>query len=77
MTVRSQGWFGRKRLGWGFGPRSWQGWLTVLIYALLMMTLPAYFGPQLGDRGIRIVWIGLTILFFVVFFWKLERPKHN
>lgn len=49
----------------------------MLIYALLMMTLPAYFGPQLGDRGIRIVWIGLTILFFVVFFWKLERPKHN
>ncbi|MEO6798411.1 MAG: hypothetical protein ABI178_00525 [Rhodanobacter sp.] len=77
MTVRSQGWFGRKRLGWGFGPRSWQGWLTVLIYALLMMTLPTYFGPQLGDRGVRIAWIGLTILFFVVFFWKFERPKRN
>lgn len=19
-------WFGRKRIGWGWGPRTWQGW---------------------------------------------------
>jgi hypothetical protein len=75
MTVDSHAWFGRKRFGWGFGPRSWQGWLTVLIYGLLMMTLPAYLGPQLGDHGVRMVWIGLTIVFFVVFFWKLERNR--
>jgi hypothetical protein len=75
MTDKSRAWFGRKRIGWGFGPRSWQGWLTVLIYALLMMTLPAYLGPQLGDNGVRTVWVGLTISFSVVFFWKLERVK--
>jgi len=49
----------------------------VIIYALLMITLPPYFGPQLGDRGVRIVWIGPTIFFFIVFLWKLERPKRN
>lgn len=75
MTVDRRAWFGRKRIGWGFSPRSWQGWLTVFIYALLMMTLPACFGTQWGDRGVRIVWIVLSILFFIVFLWKLERPK--
>lgn len=75
MTIDKRAWFGRKRFGWGYGPRSWQGWLTVLIYALLMMALPAYAGPHLGDQGIRIVWIGLTIAFVVVFFWKLERNR--
>lgn len=22
-------WFGRKRLGWGWGPRSWEGWAII------------------------------------------------
>lgn len=73
MTVDRHAWFGRKRIGWGFGPRSWQGWLTVFIYALLMMTLPAYLGRQWGDRGVRIVWIVLSILFFIVFLCRTPR----
>ena len=77
MTVDSHAWFGRKRIGWGFGPRSWQGWLTVFVYSLSMITLPAYFGPQLGDQGVRLIWGGLTILFVVLFVWKLERPKRD
>ena len=77
MTVDSHAWFGRKRMGWGFGPRSWQGWLTVFVYALSMITLPAYFGPQLSDHGVQLIWIGLTILFVVLFVWKLERPKRD
>ncbi|MBE1159913.1 hypothetical protein [Dyella acidiphila] len=73
MNSDNRAWFGPKRIGWGYGPRSWQGWLTVAIYALLMMTLPTFLGPQLGQNGVRTVWIVLTVLFFVVFFWKLDR----
>jgi hypothetical protein len=74
MTTETHYWFGRKRFGIGFGPRSWQGWLTVLVYAVLMMTLPSFIGPSLGNNGAGIVCIGLTVAFFGVFFWKLERP---
>jgi hypothetical protein len=74
MATENRYWFGRKRIGWGWGPRSWEGWATVIIYALLMMTLPSYLGPRLGDNGVRSLWIGLTVVFFVIFFWKLERP---
>jgi 4-hydroxybenzoate polyprenyltransferase len=28
-------WFGRKRYGYGYGPRTWQGWLVML--ALLVI----------------------------------------
>jgi hypothetical protein len=45
----------------------------MIIYVLLMMTTRYYLGTWLGDDGIRIVWIGLTVLLFVIFFWKLER----
>lgn len=74
MATENRYWFGRKRIGWGWGPRSWEGWAAVIIYALLMMTLPSYLGPRLGDNGVRSLWIGLTVVFFVIFFWKLERP---
>lgn len=73
MSIDKRYWFGRKRFGWGWGPRSWEGWLTVIVYALLMATLPFFLGSELGDSGVRNVRIGLTVLFFAVFFWKLER----
>jgi hypothetical protein len=73
MATENRYWFGRKRIGWGWGPRNWEGWLTVVLYALLMMAVPSYFAARLGDTGVRILWVGLTVVFFVIFFWKLER----
>jgi len=73
MATRNRYWFGRKRIGWGWGPRSWEGWLTVILYALLMMTLPSYLGARWGDTGVRVLWFGLTVMFFGIFFWKMER----
>lgn len=73
MATDNRYWFGRKRIGWGWAPRSWEGWLTVIVYALLMITMPYYLAPHLGDNGVRMAWIGLTVLFFVIFFWKLKR----
>jgi len=28
-------WFGPKLIGYGIGPRSWQGWLATLVMAIL------------------------------------------
>ncbi|WP_199100509.1 hypothetical protein [Dyella sp. ASV21] len=65
-------WFGRKRFGIGYGPRTWQGWLATLIYALSMWTLPRVITPA-GDHVIRMVLIAvLTVVFLAVFFWKLD-----
>jgi hypothetical protein len=27
-------WFGRKRIGWGMRPISWQGWLLTVVYMI-------------------------------------------
>jgi hypothetical protein len=35
-------WFGRKQFGWGYGPRTWQGYLVsaiLVLYVILMSTL--------------------------------------
>jgi hypothetical protein len=28
---RRRAWFGPKRIGWGIRPRTWQGWVVVLL----------------------------------------------
>ena len=30
MPNSNEPWFGKKRFGWGVGPRTWQGWLICL-----------------------------------------------
>lgn len=35
------GWFGRKRVGWGLRPTSWQGWLLTVVFIAALMTLGA------------------------------------
>jgi hypothetical protein len=32
-----QPWFGRKRFGWGWTPRTWQGWGVVALFVLLSL----------------------------------------
>lgn len=29
-----KGWFGRKKYGWGFGPRTWQGYALVISFII-------------------------------------------
>ena len=29
-------WFGRKRVGWGMRPVSWQGWLLTVVYMIVI-----------------------------------------
>jgi hypothetical protein len=47
-------WFGPKAVGWGVGPRGWQGWLVTAISISALTSLafykPADFGFPLWTR---------------------------
>jgi len=32
-----QPWFGPKRVGYGYGPRTWQGWLITIIVVIIIL----------------------------------------
>jgi hypothetical protein len=32
-------WFGPKRIGWGYRPQTWQGWLITLIGVLVIVAV--------------------------------------
>ncbi|NYI58878.1 hypothetical protein BKA22_001623 [Cellulomonas soli] len=37
-------WFGPKRIGWGLGPRTWQGWAVTVGGAALVIVLARALG---------------------------------
>jgi hypothetical protein len=60
---RKQPWFGPKRIGFGYGPRTWQGYLVTAVMAVLLVivgtvtrghspwfaaTIVAFFAVHLG-----------------------------
>ncbi|QII03990.1 hypothetical protein BH93_00165 [Rhodococcoides fascians A25f] len=34
-------WFGPKRYGWGISPHTWEGWLLLAIFVIVVVTLGA------------------------------------
>jgi len=52
-------WFGPKGMGFGIGPRSWQGWLTSLVGVLVILATitiahhkrPSWFKPKTHGSG--------------------------
>lgn len=39
-------WFRAKRYGWGWVPNSWQGWLALVVYVLVLVLLAFIFLPH-------------------------------
>jgi hypothetical protein len=41
-----QPWFGPKRIGFGYGPRTWQGYLVTAVMAALVVTVASVAGAH-------------------------------
>jgi hypothetical protein len=77
---KTQGyWFGAKRYGWGWGwPLRWQGWVTLLLYAVIM-TVAGLIGDGLdsteGNVIAGVLVIGATVALIAVCLRTGEPPK--
>jgi hypothetical protein len=54
--MRFKGWFGRKRIGYGVGPRSWEGWLATAVFAAALIGSVRWFRPPLLGLYLLLVW---------------------
>ena len=41
--ITKEPWFGKRRIGWGLNPQSWQGWVITLILLLILLLDGVYF----------------------------------
>lgn len=76
-------WFKRKHYGWGWYPVSWEGWLVVLVFIVLLLINGFYFSfnassgtPSLFNI---IIFLIIIIISIIVMFWicykKGEKPR--
>lgn len=77
MATRRTYWFGRKQIGWGVSPSSWQGWATITIYCVLMITLARLIDPAFHQVLAVSTKVVLTLALLLVIFLKFDRSKQE
>lgn len=70
-------WFKRKLYGWGWTPATWQGWLVILAYLVLIIAFARTAGKTVGKGSFSGFWLSLVILTAALIFiayLKGEKP---
>jgi hypothetical protein len=76
MQTDGKYWFPAKRYGYGWGiPRTWQGWLVLVVYVALTIAGTFLFPPQNGLVPYIACVAFLTAAFIAVCYLKGERPR--
>jgi len=70
-------WFRAKTLGWGWGPPvTWQGWVAVAVFVLLLVADALVFPPNRDPRFVIGVFVACGLLVAVCAL-KGEPPSWN
>ena len=72
-------WFKRKLYGWGWTPATWQGWLIVLIYIILVLLFALTIDETAPERELWFTFVLPLILLTTTLIgicWKTgEKPR--
>ena len=83
MSQSEKLWFKRKLYGWGWTPSSWQGWVSLIVYvvliSLIVMSREEYISGN-DMSGSNFVTFALpifllTTFFIILLFKKGEKPR--
>ncbi len=66
MTDTKRYWFGPKRIGFGVSPRSWQGWLVLAVYVLVVAALGLLRPPDTNGVAFWSSVAGITLVVAVI-----------
>lgn len=69
-------WFGRKKIGIGWSPASWQGWLTLAVYVVVVIAIGRFF-PVHTAPGSYYAAVGLATLALLVVAVATSRPSRR
>jgi hypothetical protein len=72
-------WFKRKLFGWGWTPVTWQGWLIVVLYAVLVSLFALTLNEDSPPREVAFTFLLpiaiLTTLLIRICYRKGEKPR--
>lgn len=80
MEKNNKIWFKRKRYGWGWRPSSWQGWLIMFVYFLIIFIDVNLTNKTINSSTDALInfapkFIVLTVALIIVCYLKGEKPK--
>ena len=76
MPIEKRYWFRAKRYGWGWGlPGTWQGWVVMLAYFVLLPLGAVFFPPERRLAGFLAYVFTLSALLLAVAWRKGEPPR--
>jgi hypothetical protein len=61
-VVGRKPWFGPRRLGWGLGPVSWEGWIVTVVLAAAAVAVRSRPGGQRIAGGIAAAMVVIALL---------------
>ncbi len=67
-------WFRRKLYGWGWTPSTWEGWVVLLVWAVIFVSIVSKVNDHEGINNIVFVFISVLVLLFVCY-KKGEKPR--
>jgi hypothetical protein len=71
-------WFQRRKyLGWGLAPRTWQGWVYILVLAIPLIIIPLVPGPDAWKVPALIVWAGLFAIDLIRLMIILKKDERE
>jgi len=71
--MKKEIWFKAKNYGWGWYPCSWQGWLVLLVWAMLFVFGIATFDHE-WLKNLFVIFIFTGILIYICY-KKGEKPS--
>ncbi len=73
--ITKEPWVGKRRIGWGFNPITWQGWVLTLILVLILVLDSMYFYKTIFFWVILIIAIICFILVALITSEYLSYPQ--
>lgn len=79
LNTKEKFWFVRKTYGWGWVPATWQGWLVLFVYIILLTLFSFTVDEYSSFREIILTFIlpvlFLTITLIRICYKKGEKPR--
>ncbi|MHB1205614.1 MAG: hypothetical protein ACYCZX_08620 [Rhodospirillaceae bacterium] len=68
-------WFGPKRIGYGIGPRGWQGWLATAVFVAMFIGLARFRPENFGlAHWLKPALLGVVLVAYLVVAYLKYEP---
>jgi len=74
--MKRPAWFGPRRLGFGIGPRNWQGWAVVIAFIGVVTYVPRSYDLSRGEYWLLIA-VSLAVLLLVIYLTYLDDDEEG